>query len=91
VCGCLRVKVILLPKNEAGILYNRGGLVGRERQRGSEKDRARRRPDRVTARQIGNVFAGVTRAGAASGRPYEEKGKCAARYDEANGPRFLGR
>jgi hypothetical protein len=32
--------------------------------------------DRVTAAQIGHIFVGVIRAGAASGRPYEEKFKC---------------
>jgi hypothetical protein len=72
----LRVKVILLPKNEAGILYNRGGAVCGAGRCNFEKDSARRRPDRVTPRHIGHVFAGVTRAGAASERPYEEKSKC---------------
>jgi len=30
-------------------------------------------PDRVTGRRAAQVFARVTRAGAASGRPYGEK------------------
>src|SRR5580704_12970039 len=33
----------------------------------------RRMRDRVTRRQVGHIFAGVTRAGAASERPSEEK------------------
>jgi hypothetical protein len=31
--------------------------------------------DRVTRSEIGHIFVGVTRAGAASGRPYGEKSK----------------
>jgi hypothetical protein len=36
---------------------------------------ARRIPDRVTRRQMGHAFAGVTRAGEVSRRPYEGKGR----------------
>jgi hypothetical protein len=32
-------------------------------------------PDRVTATLVGHIFVGATGAGAASGRPYEEKSK----------------
>jgi hypothetical protein len=39
-----------------------------------EADGTRRMPHRLTRRQIGHFFASVTRAGAASGRPYERKG-----------------
>jgi hypothetical protein len=41
-----------------------------------EPDESRRMPDRVTREPIGHIFAGVTRAGEASRRPYEEKFKC---------------
>jgi len=35
--------------------------------------------DRVTHAQIGHIFSSVTRAGAASRRPYAEKFKCGRR------------
>ena len=39
-------------------------------------DRTRRMQDRVAPRHIAHIWAGVTRAGEASRRPYEEKFKC---------------
>jgi hypothetical protein len=42
----------------------------------AEAEKPRRITDRVTQRHISHIFAGVTRAGEASRRPYEEKFKC---------------
>jgi hypothetical protein len=47
----------------------------------SEADGTRRMPDRVTRRQMGHIFAGVRRAGAASGAP---TGRNAAAAEEVN-------
>ena len=44
-----------------------------EESANTEAEKPRRITDRVTARHIAHIFAGVTRAGAASERPYEEK------------------
>ena len=41
-----------------------------------EADGARGMSSLLTRRQMAHVFAGVTRAGAASGRPYGEKTNC---------------
>jgi hypothetical protein len=46
-------------------------------------DETQRIPDRVTWRHIGHIFVGVTRAGEASRRPYEEKFKCADHVNRA--------
>ena len=43
----------------------------------------RRRRDRVTPGHVGYILAGVTRAGEASRRPYEEKFKCAEHVNRA--------
>jgi hypothetical protein len=43
----------------------------------------RRMRDRVTPGHVGYILAGVTRAGEASRRPYEEKFKCTERVNRA--------
>ena len=66
-----------LPTNCEGWGTHNRGPLSNARRRIYEAGGTRRMSNRVTGRQIGHILARVTRAGAASGRPYGEQAKAA--------------